>query len=115
MLAEFKEFVEKFNVLPIAIGLILATAALPVVEALTNVIFSLIGKIGGLDVSFDEWKPGDIPVGALVTAFISFLIVAFAIFMIVKALNKSGFGTTPAKTPDIFLLEEIRDLLKAGR
>ena len=111
MLAEFKAFVEQFNVLPIAIGLILAAAALPVIEALTNVLLTIIGKVGGLDDSFDAWAPAEIPVGVLITAIISFLIVAFALFMLVKALNKSGFGTTPAKTPDIFLLEEIRDLL----
>jgi large conductance mechanosensitive channel len=115
MLQEFKEFVEKFNVLPIAIGLIMATAFMPVVDAMVNVILSLIGKVGFLDdgETFEAWAPADIPIGLFIAALFSFLVVAFVIFMLVKQLTKAGFGTTPAKTPDIFLLEEIRDTLQA--
>ena len=113
MLKEFREFLEKFNVIPAAIGLVLALASVPVMDAVVNVIFSLIGKAGGLEVNFDEWNPGGIPVGALVTATITFIMIAFAVFLIVKALAKAGANTAPAETPDQVLLAEIRDALKA--
>lgn len=111
MLSEFKEFLEKFNVIPAAVGLVLALASLPVMEAVVNVIMSLIGKAGGLDVNFDAWNPGDIPLGALITALITFVLIAFVVFMIVKSLARAGANTAPAATPDQALLTEIRDLL----
>jgi len=46
---------------------------------------------------------------------ITFIMIAFVVFMIVKALNKGGAQTTLNATPDQELLGEIRDLLKAGR
>ncbi len=113
MLSEFREFLEKFNVIPAAVGLVLALASIPVMEAVVNVIMSLIGKAGGLDVNFDEWQPGDIPLGALITALITFVLIAFVVFMIVKSLAKAGANTAPAETPDQVLLAEIRDTLKA--
>ena len=113
MLTEFREFLEKFNVIPAAIGLVLALASVPVMDAVVNVIFSLIGKAGGLEVNFDDWNPGDIPVGALVTALVSFIFIAFAVFIIVKGIAKAGANTAPAATPDQHLLTEIRDLLQA--
>ncbi len=113
MLTEFKEFLEKFNVIPAAVGLVLALSILPVMEAVVNVIMSLIGKAGGLDVNFDAWQPGDIPLGALITALITFVMIAFVVFMIVKSMAKAGANTAPAATPDQALLTEIRDVLKA--
>ena len=113
MLSEFREFLEKFNVIPVAVGLVLALAFTPVVEAVVNVIMSLVGKVGGLDVDFSSWEPGAIPVGTLITALISFLLMAFIVFMIVKSIAKAGARTTPAATPDQALLTEIRDLLSS--
>jgi large conductance mechanosensitive channel len=112
MLTEFREFLEKFNVVPIAVGLVLALAFQPLVDSVVNVILSLIGKAGGLDVNFDNWNPGDIPFGAFLTALISFILLAFIVFMIVKAISRAGARTTLAETPDQALLAEIRDLLK---
>ncbi len=112
MFAEFREFLEKFNVIPIAVGLVLALAFQPLVDAVVNVILSIIGKVGGLDVNFDAWNPGGIPFGAFLTALISFLILAFVVFMLVKSIAKAGARTTLAETPDQALLAEIRDLLK---
>jgi large conductance mechanosensitive channel len=111
MLTEFREFLEKFNVIPAAVGLVLALATIPVMEAVVNVIMSLIGKAGGLDVNFDEWNPSDIPLGTLITALITFVMIAFVVFMIVKSLARAGANTAPAATPDQTLLTEIRDLL----
>ena len=115
MLTEFREFLEKFNVVPIAVGLVLALAFAPLVESVVNVIMSLIGKVGGLEVDFSSWEPGDIPLGTFVTALISFILMAFIVFMIVKAISRAGARTELAETPDQALLGEIRDLLKSGR
>lgn len=115
MMTEFKEFLEKFNVIPAAVGLVLALAILPVMTAVVNVIMSLIGKVGGLDVNFDSWEPGKIPVGALITAIITFIMIAFVVFQIVRGMAKAGANTAPAATPDQALLTEIRDAIKAGR
>lgn len=119
MLSEFKEFLEKFNVIPAAVGLVLALAFAPLVDSVVAVILSLIGAIGGLEVDFTAWAPAingtPIPWGAFITALISFIMLAFIVFLIVKALAKGGARTEAAETPDQALLGEIRDLLKSGR
>ena len=119
MLSEFKEFLEKFNVIPIAVGLVLALAFQPLVDSVVALILSLLGAIGGLDVNFDAWAPSlngtPIPIGVFLTALISFILLAFIVFMIVKSLSKAGARTELAETPDQALLGEIRDLLKSGR
>ena len=115
MLTEFREFLEKFNVIPIAVGLVLALAFGPVVEAVVNVILSLIGKAGFIPdgETFADWTPSDIPLGALIAAIVSFVILAWVVFMIVKSLARAGAKTGLAQTPDQALLAEIRDLLQA--
>lgn len=116
MLSEFKEFVEKFNVIPIAIGLVLALAFAPMVDALVAVIMSLVGAIFGAELSFDSLtfalNGTPIPYGALITAIVTFLMIAWVVFMIAKGLAKAGTQTTLNETPDQALLAEIRDLLK---
>ncbi len=117
MLKEFKEFVEKFNVIPIAIGLVLALAFAPMVDALVAVILSLVGAIFGAELSFDSLtfmlNGTPIPYGALITAIVTFLMIAWVVFMIAKGLAKAGAQTTLNETPDQVLLGEIRDLLKS--
>jgi len=115
MLKEFNEFLRKFNVIPSAIGLVLALAIVPVMDELVKVIIAIVGKIAGNDNPgevLETMSIGDIQVGLLLSAVISFILIAFVVFMIVKALNKSGQKTTPAPTPDQALLAEIRDALK---
>lgn len=117
VLTEFKEFVEKFNVIPIAIGLVLALAFAPMVDALVAVILSLVGAIFGAELSFDQLtfmlNGTPIPYGALLTAFVSFLMIAWVVFMVAKGIAKAGGETGLAETPDQMLLGEIRDLLKS--
>ncbi len=119
MISEFKEFLEKFNVIPVAVGLVLALAVLPLVEAVVNFVMSIVGALAGGEVNFDDLtfslRDGSVPYGALITAIITFLMIAFVVFMIVKALNKAGAQTALNATPDQALLTEIRDLLKSGR
>jgi len=117
MLAEFRQFIEKFNVLPIAIGLVLATAFTPMVDATVNVLLSVIGAIFGASTSFDDlaFSLNGTPIkyGALIGAVVSFLLIAWVVFMIVKALNRLGARTDLAATRDQELLAEIRDALRS--
>ena len=120
MLAEFKEFVQKFNVVPIAVGLVLAFAFTPMVDAAVEVILSIVAGIfgssrpGGFsELTFDV-RDQQVPYGALIQAAITFLMIAFVVFWIVKALKRAGVETG-LKTPDVEVLEEIRDELRAQR
>lgn len=125
MLSEFKEFLEKFNVIPIAVGLVLALAFAPMVGAVVALVLSIVAKVIGMDPTvkedgtevyeFANIDIAGINIGDTINAFITFVMIAFVVFLIVKALNKGGAQTTLNATPDQELLTEIRDLLKAGR
>ena len=122
MLKEFREFLEKFNVIPIAVGLVLALAFQPLVDAVVGVILGLVARaLGGEpDPETGAFSIADITiagvdVGSLINAAFTFVMISFVVFMIVRALAKAGAQTTPAETPDQVLLGEIRDLLKQGR
>lgn len=135
MLKEFKEFAMKGNLLDIAVGFVMGAAFGKVVTAFTQGIVSpLVGLLlGGVD--FSEMKavlkPAEIGpdgaeiasevaimYGAFINTLIDFIIVAFAMFMVVKAVNKmkrkeeEAPAAPPAPPADVVLLEEIRDLLK---
>jgi large conductance mechanosensitive channel len=139
MLKEFKEFALKGNVLDLAIGIIIGAAFGAIVSSLVDdIIMPPIGLIlGGVDFSqlfFVLDGEGDFNtiaqakeagavtwnIGLFINAVIKFLIVAFAVFLLVKAINrlvrkqeqKSAEAPKPAE--DVVLLREIRDLL-AGR
>ncbi len=92
MVREFREFITKGNLVEIAVAFILGLAFASVVSAFTNVIMSLIGAIFGGDVSFDaltvDVNGTPIPYGAFLTALVNFVIVAFILFLIVKAYNR---------------------------
>lgn len=130
MLKEFKEFAVKGNVVDLAVGVIIGAAFGKIVTVLVErVIMPPIGLlIGGVD--FSQLKiilqaaaadgKGEVSIGYgefLQTSF-NFLIVAMAIFAMVKAINsmkkqEASVPAPPAVTPeDITLLREIRDLLK---
>lgn len=117
MLKEFREFLDKFNVIPVAVGLVLALAFAPVVESVVNVILSIIGATGFLPEgsTFENWNPGDIPVGAFIAATISFLLMAWVVFLIIKSLARAGATTDSGPSAEEELLTEIRDLLRAQR
>ena len=117
MLKEFREFLDKFNVIPVAVGLVLALAFAPVVESVVNVILSIIGKSGFVPdgSTFERWTPGDIPLGAFIAALISFVLMAWVVFLIIKSLARTGAKTEADSGPsaEAVLLTEIRDLLRA--
>ena len=126
MLKEFKEFISKGNVMDMAVGIIIGGAFTAIVTALVdNIITPLLGIITG-GVSFAERVvtvgTASIQYGLFIDAIIKFLLVAWVLFMIIKALNKAKAAVVKeeepapeepaAKPEDIVLLEEIRDLLK---
>ena len=92
-LAEFKEFINRGNVMDLAVGVIIGGAFTSIATALTtNIINPLISVIagGGADTISGLVVPGtDIDFGAFISACINFLIVAFVVFCLVKALNKA--------------------------
>jgi len=120
MLGEFKEFATKGSLMDMAVGIIIGAAIGKMVGALVdNILMPLIGIVmGGVDFSSLSIAVGkaQIGYGSFIQALIDFIIVAFVIFMIIKALNKAKQGATEEASPDeVALLTEIRDLLKNGR
>lgn len=133
MISEFKEFALKGNMMDMATGIIIGAAVSTVVGSLVDdLIMPIVGLFTGrvdftnLFVNLGEGdfstlaaaKEAGAPVfgyGAFIQAFINFLIIAFVIFMIIKAVNnmKKKEKAAPAAPPeDVILLREIRDSLK---
>jgi large conductance mechanosensitive channel len=92
MLGEFKKFVLRGNLLELAVAFIMGVAFASVVTAFTNIIMSFIAAIFGADVSFNQLtfmlNDTPIPYGAFLTAVVSFLIVAWVLFLLVQAYNR---------------------------
>ncbi len=133
MLNEFKQFITRGNVLDLAVGIIVGAAFTGIVNSLvSDVIMPPIGLVtGGIDFSnfFINLSGGEyatlkaakeagaatINYGVFLNQLINFLIVSFAIFMIVKQANRfrKAEEAKPVAPPrSEILLEEIRDLLK---
>jgi large conductance mechanosensitive channel len=122
MLKEFKNFVMRGNVVDLAIGVIIGGAFGAIVNSLVADIITPIMLQPALKAAGAEdiaaWKPGGLLVGKFVASVISFLVIAFVLFLIVKAMNAAQKKAdekpaAPAPPPaDIVLLTEIRDLLK---
>ena len=127
MLKEFKEFIARGNVMDLAVGVIIGGAFGKIVTSLVDdIIMPLIGMIiGGIDFTNLSAKIGEAEVmyGNFIQNVIDFLIVAFCIFIIVKAVNKISAKAEALrkkeakeeevkKSDEVVLLEEIRDLLK---
>lgn len=120
MLKEFKEFAMKGNVLDLAIGVVIGAAFGKIVDSMVKDIISpIIGAATkGVDLAAKKYSIGEatFTYGNFITAAINFVIVAFVLFLIVKAANKfkKPVEEAPAETPaDIVLLTEIRDLLQS--
>ena len=101
MLAEFKRFVMRGNLLELAVAFILGVAFATVVTAFTNIILSVIAAIFGAEVTFDHLtltlNDTPIPYGAFLTAVVSFLIIAWAVFLLVQAYNRVNAPTEEPK------------------
>ncbi|MCL4147289.1 UNVERIFIED_CONTAM: hypothetical protein GTU68_001422 [Idotea baltica] len=118
MLKEFKEFALKGNVMDLAIGVIIGAAFSGIVKSMVDdIIMPIVGAItGGVD--FSNYFVGLASAyGNFITAAVNFLIIAFVLFMVVRAINsmKRKEEEKPApvatKPPEVEVLEEIRDLL----
>jgi len=132
MIREFRDFAVKGNVVDMAVGIIIGGAFGGIVTSLVNDMMMpplgwIIGKVDFSKLSVRIPVPGEggAPVeifyGKFINAGINFVIVAFALFLLVKAINvarrqeAAAPAPPPGPTPDQKLLGEIRDLLKAGR
>ena len=136
MLQEFKAFAMRGNVVDMAVGIVIGVAFGKIVSTLVgNVIMPVVGLItGGVDFSdkkivlkhevLDALGKAKVPevaigYGLFINTVIDFVIVAFALFMVIKMMNKLQHkeeakpAAPPAPTKDQELLGEIRDLLKA--
>jgi large conductance mechanosensitive channel len=138
MLSEFRAFIAKGNVIDLAVGVIIGAAFGSIVKSLTDeIIMPIVGAIvGSIDFSdryivlSGEVAAGMPPaaaraaganvlgVGAFVSVVINFLILAFIIFLMVRAITRMTEAnqppvTAPATPEDIVLLREIRDSLKS--
>jgi len=124
MIKEFKEFIARGNVMDLAVGVIIGAAFGKIVTSLVNdILMPLIGLVlGGIDftglsITVDDAK---IMYGNFIQSTIDFLIVAFSIFLVIKAVNKfmskakkqEEKEKAEEKAADLKVLEEIRDLLK---
>ncbi|HEX7338621.1 MAG TPA: large-conductance mechanosensitive channel protein MscL [Rhodanobacteraceae bacterium] len=127
MYSEFKTFIMRGNVIDMAVGIVIGAAFKDVVTALVNdIIMPPIGWVtGGINFNHLKWvlkaagadgKGGvAISYGAFINTIITFLIVSFAIFMMIKVINKlhkKAEAAPAAPAADVVLLTEIRDLLK---
>jgi large conductance mechanosensitive channel len=130
MMSEFKEFAVKGNVVDMAVGIVIGAAFGTIIKSLvSDVIMPPIGLItGGIDFSKLKWilhaadagGKGEVAIhyGTFINTIISFIIIAFSIFMVIRGMNRmkrkeEEKPAEPAAPPaDVQLLTEIRDLLK---
>ena len=136
MIKEFKEFAMRGNVVDMAVGIIIGAAFGAIVASFVgDVLMPVFGLLmGGADFSnkFVLLKEGTVPgpyaslaaakaagavtlaYGVLINTIVNFLIVAFALFMVVRGMNrmkKRQIEAPPAPSAEVLLLTEIRDLL----
>ncbi len=119
--SEFKTFIARGNVLDMAVGVIVGGAFKTIADSLTNdILMPLLGILVGR-VSFSDLVltigSAEIAYGNFIQAVLNFLIMAFAVFCIVKVVNrfhrkKKEETPPPSPTAQEQLLAEIRDLLK---
>jgi large conductance mechanosensitive channel len=139
IMAEFKTFIARGNVIDLAVGVIIGGAFGTITKSLTDdIVMPIIGAIfGGVDFSRFFVRLGAIPAGfkgdpgsyvdlkaagvamfgwgAFLTAVVNFVILAFIIFLMIKAINGMLRKDTPDEVPtpeEVVLLREIRDSLK---
>lgn len=127
--SEFKTFISRGNVFDMAVGVVMGTAFTKIVNSLvtsviTPAISILTGKVNVADLAYVVNESLSIPYGQFIQAVIDFLLIAFSVFCMVKAINTlkdklSGAEKKPEPEPEevkpsdeVALLTEIRDLLK---
>lgn len=122
MLREFRDFINRGNVLDFAVGIIIGAAFTGIVNSLVNdIIMPLIGLILGR-IDFTKLQLFDlIKYGNFIQQVVNFLIIAWVVFLLVHGINRfhrqeaATPAPPPAPTNEEKLLGEIRDLLKAQK
>jgi large conductance mechanosensitive channel len=121
MLQEFKDFINRGNVIDLAVAVVIGAAFGLVVTSFSNdIIGGILALIGGkpnLDSLSVTISDTTIVYGRFLTALINFIIVAFAVFLVIKAINKmqnlrKKEEVEEAQITEVELLAEIRDLLR---
>ncbi len=119
IIKEFKEFIAKGNVIDLAVAVIIGGAFGKIVtsfieDIITPALLTPVLKTAGVD-KIENWAPGGIYWGKFLNAVLTFLVIAFVIFIMVKGINslkkkEEAAPTGPSSTDQ--LLMEIRDALK---
>jgi large conductance mechanosensitive channel len=122
MWKEFKKFISRGNVIDLAVAVVLGAAFGAIITSFVNdIIMPLIGVLmGGIDFTTLSIQVGaaTIAYGNFIQAIINFLIIAFALFLVIRGINKlqkeeeAAPAPPPEPTAEEKLLTEIRDLLK---
>ncbi len=121
LLIEFKKFIQRGNVIDLAVGIIIGAAFGKVVSTLVDAVLmppigALIGGVNFSALQFTIYGTATIRYGLFLQALVDFLIIGFCVFLIVKAVNELQGPKDEAPKeppPQEKLLMEIRDLLKA--
>ncbi len=119
MFKEFKDFIARGNVVDLAVAVVIGAAFTAVITSFTNDILMQVIAIFGGKPDFSEYtltiNDAVIRWGSFVTALINFLIIGFAMFLVVKAINRLASlrqrQEEEAEATEIELLTEIRDAL----
>lgn len=123
LIKEFKEFASRGNVVDLAVGIVVGAAFNNIVNSLVkDIIMPPVGYVMG-DLDFQEYKfqlseNVSINYGNFIQTIINFLIITFAVFLLVKAMNRlrrkeeAAPATAPAPTREEVLLTEIRDAIR---
>lgn len=122
VIKEFKEFIMRGNVVDLAVGVIIGAAFGKIVSSLVEDIITPVLLKPALEAahaaSIETWAPGGILLGKFIAASLSFIVISFVLFLIIKGMNASkkkqeaAAPATPAGPTQEELLTQIRDLLK---
>lgn len=121
MFKEFKNFIMKGNVIDLAVAVIIGGAFGKIINSMVEDIITPLILNPSLEAagvsSIEEWAPGGVLLGKFIAAILSFLVIAFCLFLIIKSVNKLNKPepappAPPAGPTETELLIEIRDLLK---
>ena len=113
---EFKEFAMKGNIVDLAVAVVMGAAFGKIIDSLVaDIIMPILGRIFGRTDFFVTFKFHGIPVGNFIQAIFNFLLIALALFVVIKAINRNkkeevAVPAEPSSTDK--LLMEIRDSLR---
>jgi large conductance mechanosensitive channel len=116
---EFKDFALKGNMVDLAVGVIIGGAFGKIIDSLVTDVITPLLLAPALEAAgvknLEDYRVGGIALGKFLAAILSFIVIAFVLFLMIKAMNKMKKKAEEAPAPppeDVVLLKEIRDLLK---